>query len=87
MNQQWGTAKQVNEALGFTSGSSAFRTLMYRHPELRDDIYRRHGDSLEWEYNVDAIAEWNTKRPGRGNRTPGWHGKTSTVSAEQPTEL
>ncbi len=77
MNDQWVTPSEMNIALGNKPGSSGFRTIIGRFPELRDRPYRRSsrpGEPGDWLYNKQAVLYWDAHRPGKGNRTPGYHG-------------
>lgn len=71
---KWVTAHDMNTALGNKPGSSGFRTLLGRFRILNDYPYSRDGHRGGARYNETAILEWNAKREGQGNRTPGWHG-------------
>lgn len=80
MNDQWVKSSEMNLILGNKPGSSGFRTLLVRFPFLREEPFSRPGghpapEGMEpLEFNVEAVLAWDAKRPGKGNRTPGFKG-------------
>ncbi len=78
-NDPWATPAQMNTILGNKPGSSGFRTLLGRFPFLRDEPYSRPG-GRDIEFNIEAVLAWHEKRPGSGNRTPGFKGTSKANS-------